>query len=76
MRKYKNKIARNSKNNTHASIVFTDPQMHKKVSKPFDGELYGSSRPADYNSPHIQKYQQFLTKDLTISDCHCSLKFT
>ena len=71
----KNKINKN-KNNTYLAIVFANPQMRKKVSKPFDGVLCGSWQPADYDSPHIQTCQQFLIKDLTISDSHCSLKFT
>ena len=57
-------------------ISLTDLQMRKEVSKPFDGKLCGSWRPEDYYSPHIQTYQQFLIKDLTISDSHCGLKFT
>ena len=47
--------------------------MQKEVSKPFNGKLCGSWRPADYNSPHIQTCQQFLIKDLTISDSHHGL---
>ena len=50
--------------------------MHKKVSKPFGSVPCGSWQPADYNSPHIQACQQFLIKDLTISDSPCILKFT
>ena len=56
MRIIKNK-KKIKKNNTYLGIVFTDPQMCKKVSKPFDGELCGSKQPADYNSLHIKTYQ-------------------
>ena len=76
MRKLKNKIAKNQKNDTQTGIILTDPQMCKDVSKPFNGELCGSWQPADYYSPHIQPCWQFLIKDLTILDSHCSLKFT
>ena len=55
------------------SIVFTDPKMRKKVSKPFDSELCGFGLPADYNSHHIQTCKQILIKDLNILDNHCSL---
>ena len=55
-------------------IILTDPQMRKEVSKPFVSKLYDSWQPADYSSPHIQTCQQFLIKDLTISDSLCSLK--
>ena len=48
----------------------------KMTNEPFDSELCGSRLPADYDSPHIQTCQQFLIKDLTISDSHCDLKFT
>ena len=53
MRKIKIKIAK-IKKNTYTGIILTDPQMREEVSKPFDSELCGSWRPADYNSPHIQ----------------------
>ena len=48
------KIVKDKKNDTYTGIILTDPQMRKEVSKPFDGELCGSWRPADYHSPHIQ----------------------
>ena len=70
------KDRKKTKKDTFLGIVFTDPQMRKKVIKPIDSVLCGSWRPEDYNSPHIQSCQQFLIKDLTISDSHCSLKFT
>ena len=70
------KIAKKQKKNAYMGIILTDPQMRKEVSKPFDGKLCGSWRPADYYSPHIQTCQQFLKKNLTISNSHCSLKFT
>ena len=76
MRKIKIKIAKIKKNNTYTCIILTDPQMQKEFSKPFDSELCGSWRPADYDSPHIQTCQQSLIKDLTISDIHHGLKFT
>ena len=77
MRKINTKIKlAKIKNNTYMGIILTDPQMCKEVSKPFDGKLCGSWRPADYYSPHIYTCQQFLFKDLTISDSHCGLKFT
>ena len=75
MSKKKIKIVK-IKNNTNTGIILTDIQMQKEVSKPFDGKLCGSWRPADYHSPHIQTCQLFLIKDLTMSDSHCGLKFT
>ena len=64
------------KSDTYLGIILTDPQRPKEVSKPFSGKLCGSWQPADYYRPHIQTCQQFLIKNLTLSDIDCGLKFT
>ena len=60
----KYKIVKDRKKETYTSLKISDLKMCKEVSKPFNRKLSGLRWPADYNSPHIQASQQFITKDL------------